>query len=274
METSPKLDFGLVPFPSKLEVQPEKNPLILTQSEPIFFRFSDGWSLKPSVFERIQSFLQSFKFKVEVLEGDQFPKGEESRNHFYFCRLPHYDANLGSEGYELVLESNTLFISSNTDQGFFYAIETIKQILFTQIKNSASFEKEGKISICSLKILDSPSYSWRGLHLDVARHFFPKEFIFKFIDLLASHKMNTFHWHLTDDQGWRIEIKKYPKLTQIGSRRDQTLIGSMKTQNNFTYDGTPYGGFYTQDEIREVVAYAADRFVTVNLFSFIFFFFF
>ncbi len=117
-------------------------------------------------------------------------------------------------------------------------------------------------SVPAVEIIDSPRFSWRGMHLDVGRHFFPISFVKRYIDLLAMHKMNRFHWHLTEDQGWRIEIKKYPKLTQIGAWRSESLVGHY-TDEPRKYDGVRYGGFYTQDEIREVVAYAAKRFITV-----------
>ena len=112
-------------------------------------------------------------------------------------------------------------------------------------------------------IEDHPRFGWRGMMLDCSRHFMPIEFIYKWIDLLAIHKMNIFHWHLTDDQGWRIEIKKYPKLTEIGAWRKETLIGHALSKETHTYDGVPHGGFYTQDQIRSVVKYAAARNVTV-----------
>merc|ERR1712226_658998 len=104
----------------------------------------------------------------------------------------------------------------------------------------------------------------RGAHLDVGRHFMPKPSVMKFIDLISQHKMNRFHWHLTEDQGWRIEIKRYPKLTDIGSKREETLVGHAgRDPDRFYFDGKQHEGFYTQDDIREVVAYAAARFVTV-----------
>jgi len=113
-----------------------------------------------------------------------------------------------------------------------------------------------------LEIEDYPRFSWRGMHLDVGRHFMPKEFIKKYIDLIALHKMNTFHWHLTEDQGWRIEIKKYPRLTQIGAWRKETIAGHF-SKKPMKFDGIAHGGFYSQDDIREIVEYAHRRYVTV-----------
>ena len=121
-------------------------------------------------------------------------------------------------------------------------------------------------SVPGVEIEDVPRFGWRGAHLDVSRSFMPKEFVKKYIDLLALHKLNRFHWHLTDDQGWRIEIKKYPRLTEIGGWRRQTLVGVQHDYTDSTqwvYDGRPHGGFYTQDDVREIVAYAAARYITV-----------
>ncbi len=119
----------------------------------------------------------------------------------------------------------------------------------------------GNDTLPALSIYDRPQFRWRGAHLDICRHFFDKKFVMKYIDLLAKHKLNTFHWHLTEDQGWRIEIKKYPKLTQIGSKRKETIVD--KHFNPYIGDGKAYGGYYTQEEIKEVVKYASDRFITI-----------
>ena len=119
-----------------------------------------------------------------------------------------------------------------------------------------------KDSITCVEIKDAPRYPYRGMHLDVGRHFFPVEFIKKYIDLLAKHKFNHFHWHLTEDQGWRLEIKKYPKLQEIAACRNETLIGHYNDQPH-QFDGEQYCGYYTQEEAREVVKYAADRSITV-----------
>ena len=121
-----------------------------------------------------------------------------------------------------------------------------------------------KWTIPAVTIVDRPRFSWRGMHLDVSRHFMPKEFVKKYIDLLALHKMNSFHWHLTDDQGWRIEIKKYPRLTSVGAWRSQTLVGKAQRDSTLdVYDHKPHGGFYTQDDVREIVEYARERFVRI-----------
>jgi hexosaminidase len=170
---------------------------------------------------------------------------------------------LGPEGYRLESTEKGVTIRAAAPAGVFYGIETLRQLLPAAVFRSG---RVGGIAwtIPAVSIDDTPRFSWRGGHLDVARHFMPKEFVKKYIDLLALHKMNRFHWHLTDDQGWRIEIRQYPKLTAIGGWRPETLVGHEPGNPALlTFDGKRYGGFYTQDDIREIVAYAADRFVTV-----------
>jgi hexosaminidase len=170
------------------------------------------------------------------------------------------DPKLGKEGYELLVHDDMIELRAEGEAGLFWAVQTLFQLMPEQIYgNKKSDVKEWIIPGAYIK--DEPRFKWRGMHLDVGRHMFPVEFIKKYIDYLAMHKFNTFHWHLTEDQGWRIEIKKYPKLTTIGAYRDSTLIGHSGRSNK--YDGKRYGGFYTQDEVREIVKYAADRYITV-----------
>lgn len=156
------------------------------------------------------------------------------------------------EGYVLTTTPEGISINGQTENGVFYGIQTLRKSIPAEAKGATILIPAGKIK-------DEPRFSYRGMHLDVGRHFFPIEFIKKYIDLLALHNMNTFHWHLTEDQGWRIEIKKYPKLTEIGSQRSRTVIG----KNTQEYDNTPYGGFYTQEEAKEIVKYAQERYITV-----------
>ena len=166
-------------------------------------------------------------------------------------------ADLGKEGYRLVSDARGVTISAAQPAGLFYGIQTLRQMLPADIHRQAKVARTWALPAVTIE--DAPRFSWRGSHLDVVRHFMPKEFVLKHIELLAQHKMNVFHWHLTDDQGWRIEIKRYPLLTQVGAwRRDSMLAYSPPR-----YDGKPHGGFYTQDDIREVVAWAAARHVTI-----------
>lgn len=163
------------------------------------------------------------------------------------------DPSIGNpEGYVLSIDENQVTISGQTANGVFYGIQTLRKSIPAQAPDADILLPAGQIK-------DEPRFAYRGMMLDVGRHFFPVEFIKEYIDLLALHNMNTLHWHLTEDQGWRIEIKKYPKLTEIGSKRSCTVIG----HNSGQYDNTPYSGFYTQEEAREIVRYAQERYITV-----------
>ncbi len=175
---------------------------------------------------------------------------------------PPFSITLGIDGshnptpgsYTLVVSSTGIDISGHDEEGVFYGIQTFIQLLPPHVSNS-------KIEIPLLTIKDHPRFGYRGLHLDVGRHFMPISFIKKYIDYIALHKMNYFHWHLTEDQGWRIEIKRYPRLTQVGAWRNGTKIGRYPRRNGS--DNTKHGGYYTQDEIKEIVKYAADRYITI-----------
>lgn len=166
---------------------------------------------------------------------------------------------LGDEDYILKADAKGVILAGATGKGEFYALQSLLQLLPPQIFSS-SLEKGTKWAVPACTIFDRPRYGHRGSMLDVSRHFFPVSFIKRYIDLLALHKMNRFHWHLTDDQGWRIEIKKYPKLTEVGSKRKESMKGHY-TEGKF--DGTPHGGFYTQEEIKDVIAYAQKKFITI-----------
>lgn len=170
------------------------------------------------------------------------------------------DQNLGSEAYHLTVSKEGITIKASTDKGAFYAVQTLRQLMPVSIENGTFSEDE--INIQAVTIKDQPQFKYRGMHLDVARHMFSVDFIKKYIDALALLKMNTFHWHLTDDQGWRIEIKKYPKLQEVSAYRDETLVGHYSDQPH-QFDGKRYGGYYTQEEVKDVVQYAKARFVTV-----------
>lgn len=171
-------------------------------------------------------------------------------------------AALGAEGYRLTVTPSRVTARAAQPAGLFYAAQSLRQLLPPEIFRPVRVESVAWEMPC-VEIEDVPRFGWRGAVLDVARHFMPKDFVLRFIDLLALHKLNVFHWHLTDDQGWRIEIKKYPRLTEVGAWRKETLAGRMQRDAEMIFDGVPHGGFYTQDDIREVVAYAQARHVTV-----------
>ena len=172
---------------------------------------------------------------------------------------------LGDEGYELTVTARRVSIRAKERAGVFYGTQTIRQLLPPQVFREAKVDSVAW-AIPAVRIVDRPRFAWRGAHLDVGRHFMPKEFVKKYIDLIALQKMNTFHWHLTEDQGWRLEIRKYPRLTGVGAWRTQTVVGRQNSKTDSTtwhFDGQRHGGFYTQDDAREIVAYARDRFVNV-----------
>ena len=174
-------------------------------------------------------------------------------------------ARLGEEGYRLSVTASRITIRGYRPAGVFYGVETLRQLLPAEIFRQAPVAGI-TWSAPAVEIEDMPRFQWRGAHLDVSRSFMPKEFVKKYIDLLALHKLNRFHWHLTDDQGWRLEIKKYPLLTTVGGWRRQTIVGiqrSYRDTSQWVFDGRPHGGFYTQDDAREIVAYANARFITV-----------
>ena len=230
---------NLIPYPQKIEfsqgefILPEKIILDenLSKSEREYYSkyFGKFFTLTYGKKEKMQ--LISALFPPSVV-----PLSEEQKK----------------EKYAIEISPANIVIRSYTDQGHFLALQTLIQI-FEQYKDSKK--------IPAMKIEDQPKFAWRGMHLDVCRHFFTVDEVKQYIDYLAMYKLNTFHWHLTDDQGWRIEIKKYPKLTQIGSKRKESMIGAYADN---TFDGKPYGPyFYTQDQIKEVVKYAQERHITV-----------
>ncbi len=205
--------------------------------------FIEDESLKDE-FSFLESYLKTnFEITIELAK-------EKSTANIILSKINN-DKHL--EGFYTLTISPSQIQISGDEAGNFYAIQNIIQLLPTK--------KDALVKIPCVVIEDYPRYNWRGMHLDVCRHFFTKEEVKKYIDYLAMYKLNTFHWHLTEDQGWRIEIKKYPLLTQVGSIRKETLIG--KPRQDAQYDGKFYGGFYTQEDIKEVVAYAQQRHITI-----------
>jgi len=200
-----------------------------------------------------ESLAPALGFTLEILNGTSANQSE------IVLGLSPDAAHVGSEGYILSSSPEQIKILASTSAGVFYGTQTLRQLLPGEIFSRTPVTRTWEVQAVTIE--DSPRFAWRGLMLDSARHFIPKAEVLKMIDLLALHKMNVLHMHLTDDQGWRIEIKKYPKLTEIGSRRAETVVGHAWHPEG--YDGTPHAGFYSQDELREIVAYAAARFITV-----------
>ena len=169
---------------------------------------------------------------------------------------------LPQEGYKLSVTPANITITASQPNGFFYALQTLYQLLPPEVYGKVR-NKRANWSVPAVEIEDAPRFSYRGMMLDPCRNFASIDYVYKFIDMLAMHKMNIFHWHLTDDQGWRIEIKKFPKLMEIGSKRKETLVDYYYTNYPQIFDGKEVGGYYTQEQIKEVVAYAASKYITV-----------
>ncbi|MER5830265.1 beta-N-acetylhexosaminidase [Streptomyces sp. NPDC002130] len=170
------------------------------------------------------------------------------------------DPLLGPEEYRLVSDPDGVLVEGGDAAGVFWGAQTLRQLLGPDAYRRAPLDRDRVWSVPYLRIEDAPRFRWRGLMLDVARHFTPKEGVLRHLDLMAAHKLNVFHFHLTDDQGWRIEIERHPRLTEIGSWRARTKIGHRASP---LWEDKPHGGYYTQDDIREIVAYAAERHITV-----------
>jgi len=308
-------------YAQKNYIIPEPTNITIPNSKEIGFRLSKKTSIELNGIDNSRSYIKSFIKYVENETGFILNTKYNKKTNILF-KVQSGINNLGNEGYKIIiLPKQSLTIEANSENGLFYGIQTLKQIIhYTKRKrdddeftdfdiavkteeyknfnskqsiNAANITTTGYKSInetgyfqglektetkklnvydfASVIIEDNPRFGYRGMMLDVSRHFMPLNFIKKFIDIIAMHKMNTFHWHLSDDQGWRIEIKKYPKLTSIGSKRTETVAGhvlkspvSLRIWKDVQeYDGIPHEGYYTQEEIKEVVAYASERFITI-----------
>lgn len=218
--------------------------------EGVFILNSETGLIDDAGFYVASNFLKEF-----IESGSEFKLQENGAITFI-----KDDSITSPEGYSLDISSEKIIIKAQTDSGAFYAVQTLRQLLPAGFENGSFNESE--VAIQSLKIEDAPQFSYRGMHLDVGRHMYSVDFIKKYIDALAMLKMNTFHWHLTEDQGWRIEIKQYPKLQDVAAYRKETLIGHYSDQPH-QFDGKTYGGFYSQNDIKDIVAYARSRSITI-----------
>ncbi len=231
--------FNIVPVPA--EIKPGKGSFILDQTSTIVL---EGTGLQNSV-SYLNDYLQ--KYYGFTLTTGKHTKGTTS----IVLNYERLDNPIPG-AYTMNINDKEIYIAGDNEEGVFCGIQTLLQLL--PAAKSKSFK------IPQVSINDYPRFVYRGMHLDVARHFFPVSYVKKYIDFLAFHKLNRFHWHLTDDQGWRIEIKKYPKLTEVGSCRNQTLVGRYGSD---LYDNTKYCGYYTQEEIKDIIQYAASRYITI-----------
>lgn len=247
--------YNIVPLP--VSIQPKAGKFVFTAGMKIAvpFRF-DQSRLKASAELLAERLKTVAGINVELVD---LSKLKDLPLTGIVIMPPQYQGIAEEGGYRLAIESKRIVLEAPSPEGVFYGVQTILQLLPVEIYGDQKAIGLAWDVPCGT-IEDAPRYKYRGLMLDVGRHFMPVSFIKKYIDLMAIHKMNTFHWHLTEDQGWRIEIKKYPKLTQVGSIRKETPVGHAREKK---WDGKPYGGFYTQDEIKDVVAYAAAKYVTI-----------
>jgi len=244
---------NIVPLPQKVEAR--KGVFTLKKDTRIYTPEGRAdWELPAQYFMAMTATSTGYR-----LVSQPFKKFKEAKgNSIYFLPDPGITSD---EGYILEVKSNAIVIRAKTAAGAFYAVQTLRQLMPTEFGGAHSYGSVKWVAPCCL-IQDAPRFSYRGMHLDVSRQFFQPVFVKKYIDMLAMHKFNTFHWHLTDDQGWRVEIKKYPELQRTASCRKETLLGHYNDMPH-RFDGKKYCGFYTQREIKDIVEYAKKRFVTI-----------
>ena len=233
-------NYQIIPMPQEI-VTAQGSPFILKSSVKILY---------PEGNEKMQRNAQFLADYLKTATGKDFAieAGTEGKNAIV---LTLGTANENPESYQLKVTGDGITIAGPTEAGVFYGIQSLRKSLPVAVG--------ADISMPAVEINDAPRFGYRGAHFDTSRHFFTVDEVKTYIDMMALHNMNRFHWHITEDQGWRLEIKKYPKLTEIGSKRTETVIG----RNSGEYDGKPYGGFYTQEQAKEIVAYAAERYITV-----------
>lgn len=235
-------DYRVVPLPLDI-VQHNKSSFVLSASTPVVYEGED------TDMQRQARFLSDYIEQITGIKTDvvsKKPKGTP-------CIVLTTDKKItGNEAYRLTVTDRQITIAGATPAGVFYGMQTLRKALPTEAV-------EGKVTFPAATVSDAPRFGYRGMMLDCARHFFSVEFVKRFIDIIALHNMNVFHWHLTDDQGWRIEIKKHPRLIEVGSMRSGTIMG----HNSDVDDRQPHGGYYTQEQAREIVEYARQRHITV-----------
>ena len=232
-------EYNVVPLPVTMNEQPGR--FYLNSDVPVVVNAS----------QEVKNIASSLSTTVLDVAGIKLKPGGELHENvptIVFDSIP----GMEKEAYKLSVTPQQIKITASTPNGFYYGLQTLYQLLPVAIY-SKERARNAEWSVPCVEIEDTPAFRYRGAMLDVCRHFASIDYIKKFIDVLAVHKMNTFHWHLTDDQGWRIEIKKYPKLTEIGSQRSETMVDYFYTHYPFKYDGKPHGGYYTQEEIKELI---------------------
>lgn len=242
--TEPVIHYEVIPLPQSISYTHQK-PFELDTQTVITYPQGDA------LLQRNAQFLASYLKEITGLTLTTEPNVNSGK----VIRLKADLKKPNQEAYQLTVASEQITIDGASPAGVFYGIQTLRKSIDVTEPKSLAFP--------TAVIDDAPRFAYRGMHFDVSRHFFTVDFIKQYIDILALHNLNKFHWHLTDDQGWRIEIKKYPRLTEVGSTRKETLIGHLLKDKPHQFDGKPYGGFYTQEQIKEIVKYAQDRYITI-----------
>jgi len=246
---------GLSIIPKPISIEAGFGEFKFDSETNIYFNYSDS-KVEGIANYTIDRFSAAFN-DIQLIKTEN-----KKANGIQLLLSGEADSTLGDEGYLLNISKKKITITANTEHGIFSGIQTLFQLLPASVYGNDKIKAD--LVVPCLEVKDAPRYAYRGMHLDPCRHFISVDFTKKYLDYLAYHKMNVFHWHLTEDQGWRIEIKKYPKLTEVGSQRTETVIPpQLYDDSKNSYDGIPHGGFYTQEEIREIVAYASDRFIEV-----------
>lgn len=240
--TAGNVDYNVIPMPQKIETM-KGQPFILSSATPIV---CEGTSPE---MKQNAAFLADYVAQITGIRLHQTAKKDKRQASIVLLIDPKIQ---GREAYRLTVSGKQITIAGNTSAGVFYGIQTLRKSLPIQTT-------ESQISLPAVQITDAPRFGYRGMMLDCARHFFPISFVKKYIDIMALHNMNVFHWHLTEDQGWRIEIKSLPRLAEVASKRSGTVVG----HNSMIDDSIAYGGYYTQEEAREIVEYARQRNITV-----------
>lgn len=242
---APKADYSrVVPAPDKIVLNAKGGAFALSASTAIYYTAGNA------DMERNAQFLA--QYIKDMTKLSLTPTAVKGKAKGGISLVLNAKAKLAPEAYEVVVDKKGVTITGKTAAGVFYGIQTLRKAL-PILQNAETVE------LPAARVEAAPRFGYRGMMLDCSRHFFPVKFVKEYIDLIALHNMNRLHWHISDDQGWRFSVPGYPKLTEVGSKRAQTVLG----HNSEVEDGTPYGGYYTDDEIRDIVKYAADRYITI-----------
>ena len=250
--SAPETEKNLAIIPAPVSIQGLKGDFVISEKTRIILAPADDETKLAADF-LANLVRNSTGISLSIGEGKRPAKGS------IFMTLDTAIEN--DEGYELTVIHKKVIVRGGSAAGLFYAVQTMRQLMPAEVENPSIVEGL-VLAIPACEIKDEPEFGYRGMHLDVGRHMFPIAYIKRYIDMIALHKMNRFHWHLTEDQGWRIEISKYPNLPTTGAYRKETLVGH-GGRRPFEFDGKPYGGFYTKDEVKEIVEYARSKFITV-----------